>query len=242
MALAGDHVQVLVGGYELTGDSYRLVINEQRMMHDVTGFGDPVHWFIPGQRTAVVEHMGFLNASAARSHPVLKDNTFSGAVSILVGNNAVPGVNDLAYSMDALQGRYGSAPEAGKYVPFSALFVNRIGTGGWGTVLTPATTITDTTSGTGVNNGTASTNGGAAFLHILQAVASDTYSITVEGAADAGFSTGLTTLATFTLNGSALGSQRIAVSGTIPQYVRYKATRTGSAGNPLKLAVILVRF
>jgi len=49
-------------------------------------------------------------------------------------------------------------------------------------------------------------------------------------------------LATFTLNGSALGSQRVAISGTIPQYTRFKATRTGAAGNPVKIAVSLVRL
>jgi len=242
MALAGDHIQVLVGGYELTGDSNRLVISENRAMHDVTGFGDEVHWFIPGQRTAAVEHLGFLNADAARSHPVLKSANFSGTVSILVGSNATPAVNDLVYSLDALQGRYGSMPEAGKYVPFGALFANRAGSGGWGVVLAPPTTITNTTNGTTVDNGSATSNGGSAFLHVLQEVASDTYTIIVQGATDSGFTTGVTTLATFTLDGSALGSECITISGSIPQYVRYQATRTGSAGNDLTLAVTVVRF
>jgi len=38
--LAGDHVQILVGGYELTGDSNRLNINDSRDTFDVTAFGD----------------------------------------------------------------------------------------------------------------------------------------------------------------------------------------------------------
>jgi hypothetical protein len=52
----------------------------------------------------------------------------------------------------------------------------------------------------------------------------------------------LTTLATFRLNASAIGSERIAISGTIQQYTRFKATRSGAAGNTVKIAVILVRF
>lgn len=104
-------------------------------------------------------------------------------------------------------------------------------------------TITNSTTGSGVNNGAATTKGGVAFLHLLQAAATDRYTIIVEGATDAGFTAGLVTLATFTLNAAALGSERISMSGSIPQYTRYKATRTtGSANNPVRLAVGLVRF
>jgi len=40
MALAGDHVQVLVGGYELTGDMNRVTVNDTYDMHDITAFSD----------------------------------------------------------------------------------------------------------------------------------------------------------------------------------------------------------
>ncbi|MCC6894132.1 MAG: hypothetical protein IT321_15015, partial [Anaerolineae bacterium] len=114
--------------------------------------------------------------------------------------------------------------------------------GGWGVMLTPPVTITNTSTGSGVDEGAATTKGGAAFLHILQVPSPDTYTVIVEGATNAGFSVGLVTLATFTLNGSALGSERIAINGSIPQYTRYKATRSGTAANAFKLAVGLVRF
>jgi hypothetical protein len=84
--------------------------------------------------------------------------------------------------------------------------------------------------------------GGAAYLHVLQAAATDTYAFTVEAADDAGFTTNLATVAAFTLNGAALGSQRIGISGLIRRYTRFKAVRTGSAGNTVRIAVNLVRF
>ncbi len=37
---AGDHVQVLVNGYELTGDSNRISIHESRDLFDITASGD----------------------------------------------------------------------------------------------------------------------------------------------------------------------------------------------------------
>jgi hypothetical protein len=91
----------------------------------------------------------------------------------------------------------------------------------------------------------ASANGGAAFLHVMSSPTPDTYSVIVEHADDSGFSTNKSTIATFTLNGSAVGSERQAIAAgtnSIRRYVRYNATRTGSAGNAFKIAVSLVRY
>lgn len=242
MALAGDHAQLLVGGYDLTGDSNRITISDVRQMHDVTAFGDAVHKTIAGQQLAVITHTGYFNPIAARTHPVLKSGTVQGVVSIILGQNAAPIVGDLAYSMDSVQSRYGAMPETSRYVPFMTGFANRGDLGGWGVALTPPTSFTNTATGSAVDNGAASSNSGAAFLHVLQAAASDTYTIIVQGATNSGFSVGLTTLATFTLNASTLGSERIAIAGTVPRYTRFKTTRTGSAGNTVKIAISLVRF
>ena len=76
----------------------------------------------------------------------------------------------------------------------------------------------------------------------MTAATTDRYTIVVEGSATGAFGGEQTTLATFTLDASALGSERMAISGSIPQYVRYKATRSGSAGDTVQLAVGLVRF
>src|SRR5258708_5699333 len=135
MALAGKNVQVLVAGYDLTGDSNKLMMNDSRNVHDVTAFGDGVHRFIVGPRVVALSHAGYLNSAAAASHPVLKSAAVQGPVSVLLGQNANPAVGD-----------------------------------------------------------------------------------------------------------PALGSDYKALSGTIPQYTRWKATRTGSAGNTVKIAVTLVRF
>jgi len=239
--LAGDHVQVLVGGYELTGDSNSITISEARDMYDVTTFGDAVHKFIGGRRLISLDHAGFLDAAVGRSHPVLKGNVFSGIVSVLMGQNAAPAGGDPMFSLSVLQGQYKSMAEFNKALPFAAKFATLGNRGGWGKALAAPTQITNTANGAGQDNGAATTKGGAAFLHILTAVASDTYSFVVQGSTASNFSSP-TTLATFTLNGSAINSERIEIAGTIPQYTRWVATRTGSAGNPVKFAINLVRF
>ena len=83
--LAGDHVQVLVDGYELTGDSNRININEGRDLFDITAFGDEVHKFSPGQRTMALQHAGFMNSAEGRSHPALQGAAADGVVLALPG-------------------------------------------------------------------------------------------------------------------------------------------------------------
>jgi hypothetical protein len=240
--LAGDHAQVLVDGYELTGDSNRIVINDARDNHDVTAFGDEVHNFILGQGVSMVDHVGFLNADAARSHPALKSAALEGVISVLLGQNADPVVGDPMYSLLTLQSKYQSLAEVGAYVPFTALFANKGQAGGWGKALAVPVTFTNSTQGSSVDNGAASSDGGAAFLHVLTAAASDTYTITVEGSTTGAFSGEESTLATFTLDASALDSERIAISGSIPRYTRWKAVRSGSAGDTVQIAINLVRY
>lgn len=242
--LAGDHVRVLVDGYELTGDSNRILINDTYDMHDITAFSDGVHNFIPGQSRSLMEHSGYLNPQAGASHPVLKDQVINNSVvSLYLGQNAVPVIGDPVYALRALQGKYQSQLETGKVVPFSAAFVSNGNHGGsWGVALAVAVNFTNTTNGTVVDNGAATANGGIGVLHILQAAASDTYSITVEGSTTGAFGGEQTTLGTFVKNGSALGAERVPVSGTIPRYLRWRAVRTGSAGNTVKIAVSFARY
>jgi hypothetical protein len=244
MKLAGDHVQVLVNGYDLTGDSNKVTFNDSRSALDMTAFGDAVQRYMVGRRQSVIDHSGYVNPASGRSHPTLKSAELNGVVTVLLGQNAAPVMGDPAYSLVALQSRYSPLPKTGEVVSFTAAYAAAKGTlDGWGTVLAPATTITNTTTGSGLDQGAATTYGGAAYLHLLTAAAADRYSIIVEGADNAGFSSGLTTHATFTLNASAVGSERIAIAGTIKRYVRVKATRiSGTAGNTVVFAVNLVRF
>ncbi|MEO1643551.1 MAG: hypothetical protein AAFR67_00075 [Chloroflexota bacterium] len=244
MILAGDHVQVLVDGYDLTGDHNKIVVNDVRKMLATPVFGEAVEKYIPGQRQPKLEHNGYLNPAAGRSHPVLNGVLVDGVVSVLLGQNTAPAVGDPIYNLMTQQEQYASNPmvgsDEGSVVPFAAMFSNRRGArAGWGVALAVPVDISDSTNGATVDNGAESTNGGAAFLHILTAPASDTYSIEVEGSSN-GSTWG--NIATFTLDGSAIGSDVLALNGTLPRYLRYKATRSGSAGDTLRLAVAVVRY
>ncbi len=240
--LAGDHAQVLVDGYELTGDHNSITIDDARDTCDVTAFSDEVHHFICRRRQIRLSHAGYLNADAGRTHPVLKGLAVNGIVSLLLGQNTDPAVGDPMYSLSTRQGEYQSLVEMGKYVPFTAAFANQGELGGWGSALAVPVEFTNSTNGSSVDGGAASADGGAAYLHVLTVAASDTYTLTVEGSATGAFAGEESTLATFTLDASALGSEWQAIVGSIPQHTRWKAVRSGSAGDTVKVSVNLVRF
>ena len=238
--LAGDHVQVLVGGYELTGDSNRISINDSRDLFDITAFGDAAHKFSPGQRMMALQHAGFMNSGEGGSHPVLKGAAVDGLFSLYLGQNAAPMVGDPVFSLLARQGRYGTLPQVNKMIPFRAGFANRGEDGGWGIALTQPVVVTGSTSGNAVDNGAAS-DGGLACLHVLEAAASDATVITIEGSATGAFSGEESALATFTLDGTALGSELVAIDGAIPRYTRWKATADPAAQDRVRIAISLIR-
>ncbi len=239
---AGNYAQILVDGYELTGDLNQLTLSDVRDTHDITAFGDAVHHFITGQQVSLLEHAGFLNAQVARTHPVLKDVGVDGIVSVILGQNAAPAAGDPMYSLLALQGFYSSMPAFGSYVPFTAQFVSVGQRGGWGIALAVPLSIDESGAGAAIDNGAASSGGGAAALHLLAAAASDTYTIRVEGSSSGMFAGEEATLATFALDGSQLGSEQIAIPGILPRYVRWRAIRNGTAGDTVRLAINLTRF
>ena len=186
-----------------------------------------------------LQHAGYLNPEAAAAHPVLKAVAVNGVVSVLLGNNADPAAGDPVYHLLTRQEGYQTQPQMGQVIPFTAAFSNAGDRGGWGTIVQPPTDITTTTTGSSVDNGAATTNGGAAFLHVLQAAETDTYTVTIEHAPDGST---WTTAGTFTLDGSQVGSERLALTGTLSQYLRLRATRTGSAGDTVRLMASVVRF
>ena len=239
--LAGDHVQVLVDGYELTGDSNRISINDSRDLFDITAFGDEARKFSPGQRMMALEHAGFMNSAAGRSHPVLQGAAVDGLFSLYLGQNAAPTAGDPVFSLLSRQGRYGALPQVNRMIPFRAGFANRGEDGGWGIALTQPLAVTGSASGSAVDNGAGSDSGGLACLHVLEAADSDAYALALEGSSAGAFTGEETTLATFTLDGRALDSELVIIEGAIPRYVRWKAAADPGATDRIRIAISLIR-
>lgn len=235
MMLNGQMTTILVDGANLTSDSNTITIEDGYEMFDQTAYVSEVQCFVPTVRRAAIHHRGFLNPSENGSHPALRQVNVQGVVSIVADDSP----SALTYSFLSRQTRYQTLPQFGGAIPFSAQFQAH-GAVGWGVALANGVTFNTTTAGNIVDGNQASSEG-IAFLHILQAAASDTYTITLEGSASGSFTGEESALATFTLNGSALGSETLTISSAIPRYIRWVASRSGAAGDTIKITINLVR-
>jgi len=240
--LSGDHVQVLVDSYEITGDSNHISINEDRNVLDATAFGDEVRKFVAGQRVMAVRHAGFVNSDEAGSHPALKKVDVDGLVSVYVGDNAEPTTGAPVFSFLPQQGRYGTLPQVNRMIPFQAVFANRGDGGGWGVALTSPIELIGSFRGNAVDNGVSTDTGALACLHVLKAAVSDAYTISIEGSSTGGFTGEESTLAIFTLNTQTLGSEQVKIDGEIPRYLRWKAIIDDAAQDRVKIAISLTRL
>ncbi|MEM6528603.1 MAG: hypothetical protein AAF653_09935 [Chloroflexota bacterium] len=249
--IAGKDARVIVGGYDLTGDHNRITFADARSAHDLTEFGDEVQRFILGRRNTTLTHEGYFNPSIGRSHPILKDMSVDGVVSVLLEEQGI------VYSLPVRQTRYQSMPRAGGYVPFTGVFTTRGEPGGWGQLLKSPESFTNGFAGSVIDLlsvqssiwgntvwGSAAVWGGdefAVFLHVLTPAASDTYTFTVEGSTTGSFSGEQMTVATFNLDGQQAKSENLTLADTLPRYVRARATRTGTVGDTASVLMSLAR-
>lgn len=227
---------VLIGGYNFSSYATAYQTNESVNPVEVTGFGDGCQNFITGIKSVSITADMLWDSSANSVHAALKTLPNNSHVTIIPEGYTL-GIRDI--SLAFTQGNYGAKGDPTSAVQVGTLNFNSYGANssiGSGWALQHAT-ITSTTSNTGFDvNGGAVTAACAGTLHIWTPCATDTYSVIIEHSTALG--SGYATLITFTSNGSARTSERITVaSGTINQYLRVTATRTGAASNPFGFTV-----
>lgn len=228
---------ILVNGYVFSTYFSSFDVENSVNPKDVTGFGDGSQNFIPTIKSGSISGDAFWDAEASKTHLVLKSLP-TGHVTIL------PEGFSLGYPSISLP--FMSSTYMPKGAPDDVLKIGKLQFDSYGSnvgvesgVALAHATITTTSTGTGVDDptGAAVTAACSATLHIWDAVATDTYVIKVQHSTLLG--SGYADLITFTLNGSTLTSERIAVaSGVINRYRRVVATCTGSNAETLGYTVV----
>lgn len=226
------YMRIYLGGYDLSGDA-RTVDSLDAMYaeQDMSGWSDQVRKSMADMvmSVGVRGFQALMNDTATTgAHTLMKspDGVTQKQVSVLFGGGAAPAAGDPAYLLTGVDiaGNIvmdGKAPAIrGDFVPMPGYMDGQP----WGKVLMPSTSLTETTNGATVNDIASSANGAHANLHIL-ATASGNFAFTIEHSANG---VDWATLGTaFTADGSAIASEYKTFTGTINQYVRFVATRTG---------------
>lgn len=217
--LAGRYLAIYYAGFELTGWSNSFDSSIEYDELDVTSFQDGCKNSRPGFEKAVVSIAAFLDPADNKSHEALR--THAGSYTnkellVLVGQNTTPTVGDPALMMQTKQFNYQVPAERLAAVIANATFQSQERSV-WGVCLVN-TTITNTTNGTAVNNVYATLSAAQAILQVLTVLASDTYTIKCQDSDD---NVTFADLNTFTLDGSALGSERDAIAAVASTVVNH---------------------
>ena len=226
---------ILVNGYNFS--TYFTAYEAENSINprNVTGFGDGSQNFIPTMRSGSIAGDVLWDSASAKTHLVLKSLP-TGHIT-LIPEGYTLGASSI--SLPFMQNNYNP-----KGTPDSEIALGNIKFESYGNnagvesgVMLAHATITATTTGSSVLDpgNAAVTAACSGTLHIWDATSTDTYVIKIQHSAN---DSTWADLVTFTINGTSLTSERIAVaSGTVNKYRRVVATRTGSAGDTLGYSV-----
>lgn len=227
---AGKWARIFVDGYDLTtrmSDVGPLASPYDEI--EVSGYTQDKN-YLAGQGDSPLTVQGYLDNTDNSTHEAfstMASGNNTQVVTVALGNNALPTIGDPTASIVANQMDYTSTSTRSGAIVFSAALKPGpdLPIIEWG-VLLGDTSITADGSGTSVNNGASSANGGAGYLHITGLSTGDTIAVTIEHSAN---NSTWATLLSFTLDGSAIGGERVTVAGTVNQYLRATYDVTGAS-------------
>lgn len=227
------YTRFFIGGYDLSGDSRNVggFANTPGEV-DMTAWSDEVYNFLSNGRkeVGVNGYQAFVNDETAGAFTRLKTAGTLTDILVCFGGGGEPAVPDPCFLMPSVQfsntasfDSEAAVIETDFKVDGSAAhngFANAFGT-------TIANTLfTATASNASHDNEVATANGGAAVIQVLDATGD--FAFIVEDSAD---DAAWATIGTFTLDGTAIGSEFITFTGAVRQYVRFTATRTSGTNN-----------
>lgn len=233
--ISGKNAIVLINGYNFSTFASNFDVDASVNPIPVQGFTDGCENSIPGLPSASIKADLFWDSTVNSVHAALSSNP-TGNVTIIPEGYVL---GNPTQSLQMMQGNYSPKGTPTTAIEVGTLEFMSYGQNNgieYGYALAHGT-ITNTTSGTAYQvNASPVTAKCSGTLHIWTPCAADTYIVKIQHCTTSG---GVyADLVTFTLNGSARASERVSVaSGTINQYIKVLATRTGSAGNDFGFSV-----
>lgn len=242
----GRHVRILLDGANISGDVRAIGgVGTRFDQAEATGLGNTLKQFVAGQGEAIVEGLSALfsnveeatGPTAQGSHTELSAQEVYNA-SVFMGIRAAPSIGVPTFSAQMQQMSYTVDATNTDAVLVAAELKGTVETSQardvWGAALAVGTEISATTNHTSVDGGASSAGGLIAYLHLpvtTGAMASNTYAFKLQDSANDSTFADISG-ATFSIDGSAVASERIEVSGTVRQYVRLVATKTAGTCVP----------
>lgn len=223
--LRGKHTKIWIGGYQLTVKmrDIKASLTYDELAED--GYSED-HSTLKGQANSVINLDGYFGRETVSTHQALKDLSDSGIiVSAGFGENAAVAQGDIAISLKSQQINYEIVPALSDVIAVAAQMNAKGIPLEFGIILADQEGVSANGNTNSVDDGASSSNGAVGYLHLTGVSAGDTITVKIQDSAD---DAAWADLITFTLDGSAIGAERVAVSGNVDRYVRALWTVTGT--------------
>lgn len=224
-ARKGLYLNFWVDGYKLTPYSSNVEVETTADEIEAGAYDVAVKGYLNGRMDGLISWQGFFNKATAGSHAAMAGVATNKTAGVAYGNNASPGVGDIACAMPVHQSNYKVNSELDGVIVAEAQMKCRGTALEWGHLLANVSAVTASADLTSVDQAAGSSDGAAAYLFLTGVSAGDTLTVKVQDSPD---NSTWTDLITFTLNGSAIGAERATVSGTVDRYVRVSYTISGT--------------
>lgn len=237
MSQRGKHTKIWVEGYHLTTRLSDIKASSNYDEPEVGGYSRDKE-YMKARAEAAIGLDGYFDKTTGSTHDALKNAGTDGnvIVTVALGNNAAPTLGDLTASLIAEQFNYQPNSDLNGVIAVHADMKSKGYPLEFG-ILLADTTVTANGQQTSVDNSAGTTAGGVGFLHILGLSSGDTITVKIQHSTD---NSSWSDLITFTLTGSAIDAERVAVTGTVNRYVRASYTVSGSSIS-FPIAVAFVR-
>jgi hypothetical protein len=224
----GKGVEVLYGARKLTSFFNDVSVSRNLDTAETSAFGTSAKSYVTGMQDGTMSVSGMFDGDANAVDDHLKTTIGADAsdvVSILPEGTAT---GSSVFSAAVRQTSYEVSSPIGDVVSVS-LEVQADGGVDRSVVLNGDAAVTASGNGTAVDNSSASSNGAAAYLHVTANTRDGATTFKVQGSAD---NSTWADLATFTsVSATSVTSQRVAIAGSVPRYVRASHAPGGSSGS-----------
>jgi hypothetical protein len=225
----GKNTSVLYNGSDLS--SY---FNDASMSQDVetaetTAFGDDAKTYITGLKDGTMSMSGMFDGQTDAIDAVLTGTL--GATAADVATVVPAGLSSTGvatFSAEVRETSYEISSPVGDVVAAN-LEVQATGGIDRGVLLAGGSTLSASATGTAVNHGSSTSSGGVGYLHVTSNTRDGASTFKVQDSSDGVTYADLVTFAS--VSASATGGERVAVTGSVDQYVRAEVVPGGSSGS-----------
>lgn len=225
----GKNTSVLYNGSDLS--SY---FNDASMSQDVetaetTAFGDSAKTYITGLKDGTMSMSGMFDGQTDAIDAVLTSTL--GATAADVATVVPAGLSSTGVATFSAEVRETSYEVSSPVSDVVAANLEVQATGGIdrGVLLAGDSTLSASATSSAVNNGSSTSNGGVGYLHVTANTRDGASTFKVQDSADGVTYADLVTFSS--VSASATGGERVAVTGTVEQYVQAEAVPGGSSGS-----------